>query len=177
MSALSGLSPVARALKRQIGGKPFSNRSPLPEWLKEEPEEPRSSDGKRARFRTIWISDLHLGTAGCNADLLLDFLKSNECETLYLVGDIIDMWRLRKGWYWPPRHNDVVRRILKMAKHGTHVVYVPGNHDEVLRDYLALSFGDVTIENQPIHLTADGRRLAGGGCVKIEWMSGEDLMI
>jgi UDP-2,3-diacylglucosamine pyrophosphatase LpxH len=153
---------MARHTKRDMGSKPFSNRSPLPDWLKdgdESDDEPRSPDGKRARYRTIWISDIHLGTPGCNADLLIDFLKSIECETLYLVGDIIDMWRLRKGWYWPPRHNDVVRRILKLAKHGTHVVYVPGNHDEVLRDYLALSFGDVTIENQPIHLTADGRRL------------------
>jgi UDP-2,3-diacylglucosamine pyrophosphatase LpxH len=153
--------PMARRSPKEKA-KPFSNPSPLPDWLKdgdEGEEEPRSTDGKRARYRTIWISDIHLGTPGCNADLLIDFLKATECETLYLVGDIIDMWRLRKGWYWPPRHNDVVRRILKMAKHGTHVVYVPGNHDEVLRDYLALSFGDVTIENQPIHETADGRRL------------------
>jgi len=138
-------------------GLPMSGKGPLPEWINE--PEPRSADGKRLKFRTIWISDVHLGTAGCNADLLLDFLKSVECETLYLVGDIIDMWRLRKGWYWPPRHNDVVRRILKMAKHGTHVVYVPGNHDEVLRDYVGLAFGDVTIADLAIHETADGRRL------------------
>ena len=116
-------------------------------------------DRKRLVFRTIWISDTHLGTPGCNADLLLDFLKSVECETLYLVGDIVDGWRLRKGWYWPPRHNDVVRCILKQAKHGTHVVYVPGNHDEAFRDYVGLNFGGIDVAAEAVHLTADGRRL------------------
>nr|WP_167073686.1 UDP-2,3-diacylglucosamine diphosphatase [Sphingomonas vulcanisoli] len=129
----------------------------MPAWLNE--PEPKPEKRQRTRYRTVWISDVHLGTSGCNADLLIDFLKSIECETLYLVGDIIDAWRLRKGWYWPPKHNDVVRRVLKMAKHGTHVIYVPGNHDELLRDYTGLAFGDVTIVNQVIHETADGRRL------------------
>jgi UDP-2,3-diacylglucosamine pyrophosphatase LpxH len=110
-------------------------------------------------FRTIWISDTHLGTSGCNAEMLLDFLKSTECETLYLVGDIIDGWQLRKGWYWPPRHNDVVRCVLKKAKHGTRVVYVPGNHDEVFRDYVGLNFGGVELLPEAVHETADGRRL------------------
>lgn len=110
-------------------------------------------------FRTIWISDTHLGTAGCNAELLLDFLKSTECETLYLVGDIIDGWQLRKGWYWPPRHNDVVRCVLKKAKHGTRVVYVPGNHDEAFRGYVGLNLGGVELLGEAIHETADGRRL------------------
>ncbi|MGJ3629521.1 UDP-2,3-diacylglucosamine diphosphatase [Sphingomonas sp. MMS24-JH45] len=88
----------------------------------------------RTRYRTIFVSDgAHLGTAGCNAELLLDFLKRHECETLYLVGDIVDGWQLRKGWYWPQAHNDVVRAVLKMAKHGTRVVYLPGNHDEHFR--------------------------------------------
>ena len=128
-----------------------------PAWLHE--PEPKSGKRERTRYRTVWISDIHLGTPGCNADLLMDFLKSIECEMLYLVGDIIDAWRLRKGWYWPPRHNDIVRRILKMAKHGTHVIYVPGNHDEVVRDYAGLAFGDVTVVDEAIHLTADGRRL------------------
>lgn len=126
-------------------------------WLNE--PDPKHPKRQRTRYRTVWISDIHLGTPGCNAELLVDFLSSIECETLYLVGDIIDTWRLRKGWYWPPRHNDVVRRILKMAKHGTHVVYVPGNHDECLRDYAGLAFGDVTVTNEAIHETADGRRL------------------
>jgi len=139
------------------GKKPFSAPNTLPAWFHE--DDPRPAPRQRMQFRTIWISDIHLGTPGCNAELLMDFLKSIECETLYLVGDIIDAWRLRKGWYWPPRHNDVVRRILKMAKHGTHVVYVPGNHDEVLRDYAGLAFGDVTVAGEVIHETADGRRL------------------
>lgn len=114
---------------------------------------------KRLSYRTVWISDTHLGTRGCNAALLLDFLKSIECETLYLVGDIVDGWQLKKGWYWPSRHNDVVRCVMKMAKHGARVVYVPGNHDEVFRDYTGLSFGGVDVVREAIHVTADGRRL------------------
>ena len=99
------------------------------------------------------------GHAGLQRRLLLDFLKSIECETLYLVGDIVDGWQLRKGWYWPPRHNDVVRCVLKKAKHGTRVIYVPGNHDEVFRDYVGLNFGGVELALEAIHVTADGRRL------------------
>jgi UDP-2,3-diacylglucosamine pyrophosphatase LpxH len=129
----------------------------LPDWIEEpisfEPHRPRLS------FRTVWISDTHLGTSGCNSEMLLDFLKRTECETLYLVGDIIDGWQLRKGWYWPPRHNDIVRCVLKMAKHGTRVVYVPGNHDEVFRDYVGLHFGGVEILAEAMHVTADGRML------------------
>jgi len=129
----------------------------LPDWIHEadKPETPR----KRMKFRTIWISDTHLGTPGCNAELLLDFLKSTDCETLYLVGDIVDGWQLRKGWYWPARHNDVVRCILKRVKRGTRVVYVPGNHDEAFRDYTGLDFGGIELINEDIHVTADGRRL------------------
>ncbi|HYX46884.1 MAG TPA: UDP-2,3-diacylglucosamine diphosphatase [Sphingomicrobium sp.] len=110
-------------------------------------------------FRAIWISDTHLGTSGCKAELLLEFLKSTDCETLFLVGDIIDGWQLRKGWYWPPRHNDVVRCVLKKAKHGTRVVYVPGNHDEAFRDYVGLNLGGIELVPEAIHETADGRRL------------------
>jgi len=113
----------------------------------------------RLSFRTVWISDTHLGTRGCNAAMLLDFLKSIECETLYLVGDIVDGCQLKKGWYWPSRHNDVVRCVMKMAKHGTRVVYVPGNHDELFRDYAGLNFGGVEILGEAIHVSADGRRL------------------
>lgn len=127
-----------------------------PSWFAD--PEPRSFAPKQ-RFRTIWISDIHLGTAGCNADLLIDFLHSIECETLYLVGDIIDGWRLRKGWYWPASHNEVVRRVLKLARKGTRVVYIPGNHDEMIRDYAGLTFGGVEIALEAIHETADGRRL------------------
>ena len=113
----------------------------------------------RLVFRTVWISDIHLGTPGCKAELLLDFLKSIECETLYLVGDIVDGWQLKKGWYWPARHNDVVRCWLKMAKHGTRVIFVPGNHDEIFRDYVGLNFGGIEVMPQCIHVTADGRSL------------------
>ena len=120
---------------------------------------PFRADAPRLAFRTIWISDTHLGTAGCNAELLLDFLKSTDCETLYLVGDIIDGWQLRKGWYWPPRHNDIVRCVLKKAKHGTRVVYVPGNHDEAFRGYAGLNLGGIELLPEAIHVTADGRKL------------------
>jgi UDP-2,3-diacylglucosamine pyrophosphatase LpxH len=132
-------------------------RFPLePSWFHE--PEPRSFAPKE-RFRTVWISDIHLGTPGCNADMLVDFLHSIECETLYLVGDIIDGWRLKKGWYWPASHNDVVRRILKLARKGTRVVYIPGNHDEMFRDYAGLTFGGVEIALEAVHETADGRLL------------------
>lgn len=128
----------------------------LPDWL--DRPEPRGFKPKR-KLRTVWISDIHLGTRGCNADLLLDFLRSIECETLYLVGDIVDGWRLRKGWYWPAAHNEVVRRILKLAHRGTRVVLIAGNHDEMLRPYAGMCFGGVEIALDAIHTTADGRRL------------------
>jgi UDP-2,3-diacylglucosamine pyrophosphatase LpxH len=128
----------------------------LPDWL--DHPEPRGFRPKR-KYRTVWISDIHLGTRGCNAELLLDFLRSIECETLYLVGDILDGWRLRKGWYWPDAHNEVVRRLLKLAHRGTRVVLIAGNHDEMLRPYAGMSFGGVTIALEAVHVTADGRRL------------------
>lgn len=109
--------------------------------------------------RTVWISDLHLGTPGCQADELLKFLRDVECETLYLVGDIIDGWQLRRSWYWPQSHNDVVQKLLRKARKGTHVIFVPGNHDEFARHYVAHNFGGVDIMEDCIHVTADGRRL------------------
>jgi UDP-2,3-diacylglucosamine pyrophosphatase LpxH len=121
-------------------------------------EDPEPKAPKR-RYRTIWISDIHLGTTGCNADLLVDFLKAADCETLYLVGDIIDGWRLKRSWYWHSSHNDVVRRILKKAKKGTRVVYIPGNHDEALRPYVGLNLGGVELLPEAIHETADGKKL------------------
>jgi UDP-2,3-diacylglucosamine pyrophosphatase LpxH len=111
------------------------------------------------RCRTVWISDLHLGTPGCQAKALLDFLKQVECETLYLVGDIIDGWQLRRNWYWPQSHNDVVQKILRKARKGTRVVFVPGNHDEFARRYLEHNFGGVDVVAEAVHVTADGRRL------------------
>ncbi len=116
-------------------------------------------DEPRMRFRTVWISDLHLGTPGCQAEALLVFLRDVECETLYLVGDIIDGWQLRRVWYWPQAHNDVVQKILRKARKGTRVIFVPGNHDEFARRYVEHSFGGVEVVEDCIHVTADGRRL------------------
>ncbi|AWJ85383.1 UDP-2,3-diacylglucosamine hydrolase [Azospirillum sp. TSH58] len=111
------------------------------------------------QYRSIWISDVHLGTRGCKAEYLLDFLKHNESDHLYLVGDIVDGWRLRKTWYWPQAHNDVVQKILRRARKGVQVYYIPGNHDEAARDYAGLQFGGVQVVEEMIHVTADGRRL------------------
>ncbi len=111
------------------------------------------------RYRTIWLSDIHLGTRGCKAEYLIDFLRHNDAQTIYLVGDIVDGWRLRKSWYWPQAHNDVVQKMLRMVRKGTRVIYVPGNHDEWLRDYTMLHFGGVEVLDEAIHITADGRRL------------------
>ncbi|WP_303978490.1 UDP-2,3-diacylglucosamine diphosphatase [Dongia mobilis] len=111
------------------------------------------------RYRAIFISDVHLGTRGCKAQYLLDFLKHNEADYVYLVGDIIDCWRLSKGWFWPQSHNDVVQKLLRKARKGTQVIYVPGNHDEPLRDYDDHAFGDVQVMNEAVHVTADGKRL------------------
>ncbi len=111
------------------------------------------------RLRTIWISDIHLGTTGCKAELLLDFLRHTECDTLYLAGDIIDGWRLRRGWYWPQSHNDVVQKLLRKARKGTRVIYVAGNHDSFVRDFADYTFGEVEIVDEAIHQLADGRRL------------------
>jgi len=111
------------------------------------------------RVRTVWISDVHLGTPGCQAHALLDFLKRVECDTLFLVGDIIDGWQLRRSWYWPQAHNDVVQKLLRKARKGTRVIYVPGNHDEFARKFLEHSFGGIEVAEEWIHTTADGRKL------------------
>jgi UDP-2,3-diacylglucosamine pyrophosphatase LpxH len=113
----------------------------------------------RKKYRTIWISDIHLGTRGCNAPLLIDFLDHTDSETMYLVGDIIDGWRMKKRFYWPDGHNDIIWRVMKRAKRGTKVVYIPGNHDEMFRQFAGLNFGGVEIRRKAIHKTADGRRL------------------
>jgi len=110
------------------------------------------------RYRTIWISDIHLGTRGCKAGQLLDFLRHTESDTLYLVGDIVDGWRLKRSWYWHQAHNDVIQKVLRKARKGTRVVYVPGNHDEALRDFLDLHFGGIHVVGEAIHVGADGRR-------------------
>ena len=110
-------------------------------------------------YRAIFISDLHLGTPGCQAEALLEFLKTHSCDTLYLVGDIIDGWQLRRKWYWPQAHNDVVQKLLRKARKGCRVIYVPGNHDEFARDFLNHSFGGVEVVEHAVHTTADGKKL------------------
>ncbi|MBX9726063.1 MAG: UDP-2,3-diacylglucosamine diphosphatase [Rickettsiales bacterium] len=110
-------------------------------------------------YRTIWISDTHLGTRGCKADLLLDFLRSTESDKLYLVGDIIDGWRLKKNWYWPQAHSTLVQKVLRKSRKGTEVIFIPGNHDEFLRDFINLEFGSIIIKDHDVHTLIDGRRL------------------
>ena len=110
------------------------------------------------RYKSIFISDLHIGSTQCQADVLLDFLKYNESDVLYLVGDIIDFWALSKRVYWPQDHNTIIQKILRKARHDTKVIYVPGNHDENVRDYDDHVFGDIEVRNSIIHETADGKR-------------------
>jgi len=109
-------------------------------------------------FRTGWISDVHLGTRGSKAGALLQFLKDAEFETLYLVGDLIDIWALRRGIYWPQDHNDVVQKLLRRARKGTEIIYIVGNHDEFLSRFYG-SYGGISIQKNAVHLCADGRRL------------------
>jgi len=113
----------------------------------------------KARYRTLFISDCHLGSSGAKAEELARFLKQIDCDTIYLVGDVIDMWRLRQRWYWPDTHNSVMRRLLKMSHKGTTIVYVPGNHDEAARPFCGLAFGGMQMAKEAVHVTADGRRL------------------
>lgn len=131
----------------------------LAEFTADTPHHPEPMGIERRRYRTIWISDIHLGTRGCNAQMLIDFLDRTDSETMYLVGDIIDGWRMRKKFYWPAAHNDVVWRILKRARRGTRVIYIPGNHDEMFRQFTGMSFGPIEIRRKAIHETADGRKL------------------
>jgi UDP-2,3-diacylglucosamine pyrophosphatase LpxH len=111
------------------------------------------------RYRTIWISDVHLGTRDCKAEFLLDFLRHNESDYLYLVGDIIDGWALGRSWYWRQSSNDVVQKLLRKARKGTKVAFIPGNHDEFARDFVHLMLGDIQLIPDAIHMTADGLRL------------------
>jgi UDP-2,3-diacylglucosamine pyrophosphatase LpxH len=120
----------------------------------------RSTDErKKTRLRTVFISDVHLGSKGCRADLLLEFLKSVDIDYLFLVGDIVDLWAMRKSFYWPQEHNNVLRIVLSKAKKGTRVVYIPGNHDEDLREFCGSVFGNLEIHREFVHDMIDGRRL------------------
>lgn len=128
------------------------------------PEFPRdhandSAESVVCRYRAIFISDLHLGTPGCQSTALLDFLKAHPSDFLYLVGDIVDGWQLRRKWYWPQAHNDVVQKLLRRARKACRVVYVPGNHDEFARQFVGHQFGGIEVIDEAIHITADGRRL------------------
>ncbi|MEM6680824.1 MAG: UDP-2,3-diacylglucosamine diphosphatase [Pseudomonadota bacterium] len=130
-----------------------TSQNPLPR------DDQQTKKTKKQKYRTIWISDMHLGTRGCKADYLLHFLKSTHCDTLYLVGDVIDGWHLRKGFFWSPNQTEVIRRILKIAKKGTKVYYIPGNHDEGLRDYLNIKLAGISVVGDAIHTTADNRKI------------------
>jgi UDP-2,3-diacylglucosamine pyrophosphatase LpxH len=110
------------------------------------------------QVRTLFLSDIHLGMKGCQADRLLDFLRHYDAETVYLVGDIVDGWQLKSGWYWPQTHNDVVQKLLRKARKGARMLYVPGNHDEFLRDYYGTHFGGIEVVEDAVHVAADGRR-------------------
>ena len=118
-----------------------------------------SVGGTGERLRSIFISDLHLGTQGCQARALLSFLRAHPSDNLYLVGDIIDGWQLRRRWYWPQEHNDVVQKILRRVRKGCRVIFVPGNHDEFVRHFVGHHFGGVEVVDEAIHTTADGKRL------------------
>ncbi|MGF7162070.1 UDP-2,3-diacylglucosamine pyrophosphatase LpxH [Rhodoligotrophos appendicifer] len=110
------------------------------------------------RYRTIWISDLHLGTRRAQTELLLNFLRHTESDTLYLVGDVVDNWALKKRWYWTQTHNDVIQKVLRKARKGTKVIYIPGNHDEYFRDFVDARFGRISVQRQAMHIMADGKR-------------------
>jgi UDP-2,3-diacylglucosamine pyrophosphatase LpxH len=108
--------------------------------------------------RSIFISDVHLGTRGCQADSLVDFLREYECENLYLIGDIVDFWAMSRSIHWPSAHNTVIQKILRRARHGVNVMFIPGNHDELLREHDGISFGGILLHNEHVHTLADGRR-------------------
>jgi UDP-2,3-diacylglucosamine pyrophosphatase LpxH len=117
-----------------------------------------TSDDAPHRFRALFISDVHLGTRGCQAERLLDFIRHHDADTYYLVGDIIDGWALKSGWYWPQTHNDVVQKLLRKARKGARVIYTPGNHDEFLRDYFGTHFGGIEVVDRAIHEAPGGGR-------------------
>jgi UDP-2,3-diacylglucosamine pyrophosphatase LpxH len=110
------------------------------------------------RVRSIFLSDIHLGTRACQAERLLEFFREYDSERLYLVGDIIDFWAMKRGVYWATRHNTVVQKILKRARHGTNVIFIPGNHDEVLREHIGISLGHIRLSPDQVHTAADGKR-------------------
>jgi UDP-2,3-diacylglucosamine pyrophosphatase LpxH len=117
-----------------------------------------SAPNAELNYRAIFISDVHLGMRSCQAPALLDFLKHIECEVLYLVGDIVDFWKFRRGPHWPQSHNDVLQKLLRKARKGTRVVFIPGNHDDGLRDYAGMNFGGIELRRDALHDGANGKR-------------------
>lgn len=145
-------------------GRPFARRSDLGDAIPAARRPRGQIEGRipilpQKRHRTIFISDTHLGTRGCKAEMLADFLARNSCQTLYLIGDIVDGWRLKQRWYWPEAHSRVVQELLHKIDAGTRVIYVPGNHDEALRPYCGRAIAGVEVMKEAIHETADGRKL------------------
>jgi UDP-2,3-diacylglucosamine pyrophosphatase LpxH len=114
--------------------------------------------GSIAHWRTVWISDVHLGNKSSKAEALLDFLRENDFETLYVVGDLIDISALKRRIYWPQEHNDVIQKLLRKGRKGAEVIYIPGNHDEFVGGYLG-TYGSITVQRNAMHTTADGRRI------------------
>lgn len=146
---------IATALRKFAPG----TERPLPSGVI--PFQSSAPPSAKADFqrRTIFISDTHLGTRGCKAEALAAFLRRNDCETLFLVGDIVDGWRLKRNFFWRPSHDAVIHEILRKARHGTRVVYIPGNHDEALRPYSGIDLAGVEVRMEAVHRTADGRQL------------------
>ncbi|WP_373020009.1 UDP-2,3-diacylglucosamine diphosphatase [Thiomicrorhabdus sp.] len=131
----------------------------LPDDSDDASRDTSSGSQKPKRYRTIWISDTHLGSKGCKANFLSEFLKQNDCDTLIMVGDIIDGWKMSKRVFWPQEHTNVIRRILTRAKRGTKVIYITGNHDDMLRRYSGIQFGNIDLLDEYVHTTADGRKI------------------
>ena len=151
-----------KAFKTRLQRFPFL--TPAQPFLRDPASQPPESENQAPpspprRYRTIWISDIHLGTRGCKAEFLLDFLRYNESETLFLVGDIVDGWQIKRAWYWEQSHNDVIQKILRKARKGTRVIYVPGNHDDAMRQFTQLQFGGILVAKEWVHQTADRRKL------------------
>jgi UDP-2,3-diacylglucosamine pyrophosphatase LpxH len=110
------------------------------------------------RYRALFISDVHLGARGCQATRLVELLREVDADTIYLVGDIVDGWQLKTGWYWPQPHSDVMQKLLRKARKGARLIYIPGNHDGFLRDYFGTHFGGIEVVEHDVHIAADGRR-------------------
>jgi UDP-2,3-diacylglucosamine pyrophosphatase LpxH len=126
--------------------------------LKTRDDEDIRHDDATKSYRALFVSDLHLGTKACQVEAFLEFLRCHDADCIYLIGDIVDFWRIRRGVYWPQSHNDVLQKLLRKARKGTQLVLIPGNHDEALRDYCGIRFGGIAIERNTIHVGADGRR-------------------